>query len=183
MENASSTLVKKYQNLIFPVVAIIIGLILLGLVVIPQGLQIPQTNSQISTDRQDLATLNQKITQLNGVDINQYKNDLSSSLTALPSDSDLPGAILLVSNLLQTNGLTLNGLNFSSQDSSSGALTMFLIKIDVTGSKDGLNGFISQLKQSPRVLKVETLNVSSSGSTTTNMEILIGLDAYYQPLP
>ncbi len=178
----TATSVKKYQNLLFPVMAILIGLVVLGLVIIPQGLKIPETNSQIDQIRKNVNSLNQKITQLNGVNLDQYKQDLNSSLMALPEDKDIPGAMILVLNLLKNNSITLNGISFSGQEIVAGGSNQLLVKLDVAGSKDSLTNLIDQLKHSPRVMKVETLTTTTSASSTA-MQILIGLDTFYQPIP
>lgn len=180
MENANISL-KKYQNLIFPLIAILVGLAILIMVVVPQALKIPETNKQTDKLRKDLATLNQKIAQLNKVDVNQYKDNVNSSLTALPQEKDVPGAMILIFNLLRNNSLTLNGLSFGADTPSNGA-SVFLVKVDISGTKDSLANLITQLKESPRVVKAETLSTTSTVNSTT-MEILIGLNSYFQPLP
>lgn len=177
----TTTSMKKYQNLIVPVVAIVIGLVVLGLVIVPQGLKIPETNKQIDEVRKNINALNLKIGQLNGINLNQYKDDLNSSLVALPEEKDIPGAMTLVFNLLKNNGLTLNGISFGSE-APAATTSLFTIKVDVTGSKDSLTSFINQLKESPRVIKVDTLATSATASDTS-MQILIGLNTFFQPIP
>lgn len=182
MENATREPIKKYQGLIFPAVAIIIGLVLLGLIIIPQGLKIPETNNQINQVRKSVNLLNQKIGQLSAVDVNQYEQDLKSSLVSLPEEKDIPLAMALIFNLLRNNSLVLNSINFPSSATEVNSVNVFLIKVDVSGPRDGLTNLIAQLKESPRVLKVESISTATMSEETT-MQILIGLNTFYQPLP
>lgn len=205
--NILSQVFKKYQTIILPILAVIIALVLFGLVVIPQALKIPSTIEQIQKSESDLQALNSKVATLKTIDSDKFKADLETTFAALPQDPDIAGVFNQVLQTLNSNGVTLDDVNISQTPAeNSNSLTDYVLKIDSTGTTANLNNFLDQIKQIPRVVRVQAFeagagtlaagatgisspNPQSNNSTDTGiqntqtLQILVTIKAFYQGVP
>src|SRR5438874_1182280 len=104
---------KKYQTIVLPILAVIIAIAIFVLVVVPQGMKIPQTNQEIQNSQKSLDDLNTKLSTLQSIDTQKFKDDLDTSFKALPQDPDIPGIFDQIFTVLTSSGLALNDVNIS----------------------------------------------------------------------
>jgi len=159
MSNTLSAVWKKYQNIILPILAVIIALILFVLVVLPQALKIPTTISQIQKSQDDLQSLNTKLSTLQSINSEKYRADLETTFAALPQDPDIQGVFNQILQTINANTLALNTATVSEvPDINNSKMTDYVLKIETTGSTISLNNFIDQTKAIPRVIKVQSFD-------------------------
>lgn len=187
---------KKYQTFILPILAVLVALVLFVVVVIPQGLKIPDTNKQIQKSQSDLQTLTTKESVLESIDTQKFQDDINTSFQALPQDPDIAGVFNQILLVLNTNGLSLDDITISQVPAdNSNTLTDYLLKVNSTGSTESLNKFIEQTKQIPRVVKVQALDAglgeaaptagfsSPNNSGGQSLQIEITVQTFYQGVP
>lgn len=177
----ANPLYQSYNLVIVPAISVLLCLLIAALITIPQALKITDTNKKITENKAEQAFYKRKIAELQQIDTELYKKNLDTALVALPSDRDIPSAISDILNLLSSSGLQLYGMTFNQTGGAPG-LESFQIKLDVVGDLSQLKQFIALSKETTRILKIDSIEITSSTSnsqTQANLNIL----AFYQAIP
>lgn len=169
-------LLKKYNHLVMPVIAIGISILVLAFVVIPNALKIPQTNDDIDSANSQISTLEEKIHDLDAVDVATYQNYIDTAYSAIPSDQNLPDLFGQLLYLLKSNNLVMTNISFPSPKQGAGtSVTNVTITIGIQGTGADTVAFIDNLKKSPRIVKVDNVQMTESKDSSalqTTMEIV-----------
>lgn len=171
----------KYRVLLVPIIVVITAIVIVVLVTIPQLYNLFNTFKTINELKQKKLFYQNKAAELAEIKIQDFRNDLDTSLVALPVEKDIPGVMgeLLVS--LGGSGMTLNGITFSSSPPESEKVEEYTVTIDATGTDVSLGNFLERVTLAPRVIKLTTIQVSSGG--TANLNASITFATFYQTLP
>lgn len=169
-------LIKKYNYLLVPVISIGISILVLAFVVVPNALKIPQTGDDIDTANSQIATLETKIRDLDAIDVDQYQGYIDTAYSAIPSDQNLPELFGQLLFFLKSNNLEMTDISFPPPKQGTGfSVTNLTINMGIQGTGADTIAFINSLKNSPRVVKVDNIQmtVGKDGSTLqTTMEII-----------
>lgn len=186
-ENLIGQISQKYQDFLLPLAAVVVGLLLSALVVVPQVLRIPPTNTQIENAKNSLVFIDQKIATLDRkVNAATFKERLDTSYEALPTDPDIPKIFSQLINILGSQQLVLEDITFSTgqvggNPQQAGAADTLNIRLTVAGSREQLESFINNAKRIPRITKVAA--VAAVGTGTTLYEITLTLNNYSASVP
>jgi Tfp pilus assembly protein PilO len=181
MNEQAKALIQKYHILILPIASVLIGIAFLTLVIVPQALQIPETNKEIDQNKQTLFAINQKINDLNAIDLNQYQSNLNLALTALPLDQDIPGLFGQISRYLSIDGMNISNIGFANPVADN-SVNSFKTQVNTTGTKSSLESFINRLNQVPRIMKISSLTTTGNANNDSQ-EISMSLVSFFQPAP
>lgn len=175
-----NSLTKQILVYKIPIIAIVVGLLTLGVVIIPQALAVPKTNEEISGLKIKNEALTKKIGQLDQVNESEYQSDVETVTNALPIDREIPGAFVQLMYLMQSNGLTLQDIGFNSPPGvpSNSRLEEYVIKLGITGNSDDLVSFIEKLKEMPRIMKVTGIELNS-GQTAADIQATVNLTTFF----
>lgn len=174
---------QKYQVFIWPFFAVVISVSLVFLVGIPQVKKILEDEKVLAQTNQNYKKLQVKLDILQNIDSAFYQSKINTVLTALPIEKDIPGAVGQVLFLISSTNLRLDGITLSHiSDSSLVEDKSYQIRLELTGSVDNLRNFTQKVRESPRVMKITSLEVAESRGTN-QLQATIVLDAYYEPLP
>ena len=175
----------KYKNILIPVFSIILGLGVLGVLIIPTILNIPKTDSQIADLTAKKSTLDKKISVLDQVNVDNYQSDIATSLYAIPVEKSIPSSFTQLLFLVQTNGLSLDDISFSTgqvgKNVSPTALNSYLVKLSISGPSEGLLNFTNKLKEVPRIFKIQSIDVSA-GSQNATIQAGVDVSTFFQGL-
>ncbi len=173
---------QKYKQYTVAALVVFFSLSLVLIVLIPQILQYFQTSDSVFEQNQRLQNLEKKAAALQQIDESVYKRDMDIVLTALPDDKDFPGALTQLLNLLRSSNLQLDDINFAGSSAVGSGLQEFDIKVDISGDTEGFKGFLSNIRNIPRVMTVNEIQASSP-KDGTKIQASLGLQIYSQPLP
>ena len=170
----------KYELYLAPVGAGV-ALLLLGLLVVfPNIFQYFENQKKIDDTTDKITFFQQKAKTLQAINQGDFKEALRQSLIVLPPDKEAPAAIAQLYYILGQTGINAENISFSEGSNPEGR--SFRISMEISGSLSSLTNFIIKLKESPRIIRIESLEVGTQGNTGEIFSSII-LNAYYEPLP
>lgn len=170
----------RYQILILPILSFFITAGLIFFVIIPQVGEFLSVRQGLQEANLKKEFLIQKAEVLENTNTNTFKDNIQTSLVALPEDRDIPQAIGQLLFLLNSNRLQLDDVKFSNSAGDDGKSKSFQVTFDVTGSYSSVQSFLSGIKTTPRLMKINSIQVSSANN---KVQATLGVEVYYQPLP
>lgn len=177
----SHPLYLRYSNFVVPIVVLIIGLVIVGLITVPQIFKLFETFQKINELSEKKAFLENKIDTLSGINLDLYRKNLDTALVALPVDEDVPGVLGEVLVALSGSGMTLDGISFAGTSAPQGGeVGEYSLRMDISGSEDALKQFLERTKEIPRIVKMVGIEVTAKQG---KMSAGVNLVTIYQRLP
>lgn len=176
----SSQFYLKYRMIIWPAVVGISSIIILALVIIPQLLTYMSVRDQINQTQNKSQNLEAKASELENVDSALTQKDLKVAFSVLPTDQDVPRAMMILQDMVAGSGLELKSTTFGSSGSKqTTAKNNFQLNVTVTGQISALRDFFVKLQNSPRLFQVESIGVQFQKNQGV-IEAEIPLSVFYQ---
>ncbi len=172
----------KYKTAIIPIFSILISLLLIFLITVPQTIKYLEDLKKLSELKNQTDFFQNKAKTLSSISKSLYQTNLETTLIALPPDQDIPGTMFYISNILSKNGLTLQSMTFSNKPNISSNVSDYQIRIEVIGELTKIKNLVTDLKNSPRILKLNRIELIS-GSNAAEIHADMDLTTFFQPLP
>jgi Tfp pilus assembly protein PilO len=176
-----------YKHIILPIMVGVSSLIIVLLVLIPQISSYLQINGTIADNTQKLGVLQAKAQDLSSIDEQAYQKNLQTVYQLLPTDKSIPEILIVLQTLLNRSGLSLENIKLTISNDETSTKTKkkqeLPVSISVRGAKSSLQRFLTDLQNSPRLMRVDSISATSSKGTTA-VEIIdadIMIEAYYEP--
>lgn len=175
------SLYPKLKLYILPLAVVFSSLVILILVIVPQLLGYFQDRNQSAKIAYRYGVLQAKAQDLQAIDEVDYQKKLQLALIALPDQKQVPQALVVLQSLLSTSGLSLSDIKYSSSVSTTSTQSVQLT-MTVAGPITQVRSFLINLKNSPRVFRVETID-SQSIRGGAAVEAEIRLTTFYELPP
>lgn len=175
-----SQIYQKYQFLIVPVIAAIVCILLLVFILLPQISNSFTTSKNLEAAQNKYNELNKKIKTLEEVDITSYKEGITTALTAVPSDKDIPGSINQLLFMINNSELKMINIVISTTGTPIKALNSFNVKLDVEGDLAQIKDFITQIKKAPRIIELNGVELSTGKDNKAQASL--SLLVFYQEI-
>lgn len=183
---------QKYRLYIFPVSVAISCLILIIFIIYPQVVKLIQG----SRLQQDFSTrskfLEAKASALENYDEADLQRKVSFVLASLPSEKDFTNMVSLLQRLTAKSSFSILSLSLTTVQSSSKDQS-YGVKVEMVGPKTLLSSLLSSIENSPRIMRVSTIDITSGRiadvvSATLTVEVFFAqvLDSFGtvdSPLP
>lgn len=161
----------------------------------PEWRQISSLRSEIKSYRETLSNLEtlQKLRDRFLQDYNSVsENDKDKFAKILPSSIEEGEIMVMVENLVKSNGLFLKTISFESRAAAGTVIgeqkkpyNSFLVAIEFAGSYEGLKNFLKNLEENLLITNIETLSFQSAGDKkleeTPVYTFKITTRVYWQP--
>lgn len=182
----SKELLKKiyqtYRLFIFPIAVIISCLILITLIIFPQTMALINNFQSENELQSKFKIMDAKAQTLEGVDGSELNQKLAVALNVYPSDYDFSSVVGTLQEVVGRFGFTVVSLQIGKSASPSGSSnSSFNIKLELVGVKTLLNSLVSGIENSPRIMKVTNIEVSSVNADNANVSL--NVEAYYRTMP
>lgn len=149
----------------------------------------PQIQALIK-DRQNLAdaktklqVLDSKNSLLGNLDDTALKQNLQTAVIALPEDIEPSSAFGVLQQTAYVSGVNIAAMEFSASRVTAGqGIPSFSINVVAVSTKSNLGLFLKNLTQSPVVMNISGLNISSTG-TNNLLAANLQIEAFYSPPP
>lgn len=176
---------QKNKIFLLPIASVLVCLMVIIFVLYPQANNLWEDYSKINQSKDLNKQYTGKVDQLKKIDPTLYENNLEVAMSALPSDQAIPDAInqllyLLGSNSLNLDNISVNNDQLTSQAEQKTTVPSLQMKIDVSGSLEGLTSFVEKAREAPRLMSINSIEVSSSISDS-KVQSTISLLVYYDP--
>ncbi len=177
MKNQFNELWNKYQIFIWPLIGGGISIALLILVIVPQLFKILNTNTKIEETKQKIDKLNNKVADLKKVNVSEYKDNFNKLNIVIPTRIDAPSAISQIQTIAASSNVQIVSFGVAIPQTDSGT-NNFLIKVEFKGSNASINNFIEQLKNAPRLMTINKIEITGD-KTGTNFNTTLAIQAYF----
>ena len=177
----SNPLYKKYELFVIPFITALLIVLMVVLVIVPNVFQYIETEKKLSEAKVKVDFFKQKKVNLQAIDKTQYTTGINRSLAILPDDKDTPAAISQLYYVLGLTNMQVQNIAFSEGGEDKTGKN-FKISLELNGTFSELTNFILKLKETPRIMRINSLEVSSPSGSTSLFASFI-LSAYYEPLP
>lgn len=176
-------LYKRYRIYLYPILVIVAGLILIGLVILPQTLRLISNNKVEDELTNRFKSLEVKADELKNVSLQDLSTEVSTALNAFPSEKDYGNAIGILQNVTVQNGFTILGLVLN--DSSEGNSKIgqnYIIRIEILGQRSKLRTLLDQIETSQRIMKLQSMDITT-GRDSDTINATLAINIYYSPIP
>lgn len=178
MKNQLITIWSKYQIYIWPLLGGGISIILLSVVIIPQLFKVIENNKKIKETKQKIELLDKKASDLKQINLADYKDKYSKLNIVLPAQVDVPSAISQIQSLAASSNTQI--ISFSvALPSSEAQVDNFSIKLEFKGSSGSIKNFIEQLKNAPRIMTINTIDMTTD-KTGSVFDVTLDIHTYFQ---
>lgn len=171
------SLFLQYKVFIYPLVVGIASLIIIIFVITPQLLGFLTGRDELKQKKDRINILAVKAKELENFDQQEYTNELLNAFYYLPSSKDFGNIIGVFRELTASAGMSLTSLH-PSTGSQTDAYT---VRAEVVGPATSLGDLIEKIESSPRVMKLESVDTSTSTSGLLNATLTVFV--YYAPPP
>lgn len=174
---------NTYKLYIFPMIVGVSCLVLIVFIIYPQlsGLLANfQTENQIKSK---FVAMEVKAQTLETIDAQDLTNKLDLALNFYPQDYDFATVVGILQNVVGKYGFSIVSLNLSrSSQQSKSADSSFNVKLEIAGPKTSLGTLISAVENSPRVMKVNAIEISGI-KLNENASVVLSIGVYFKPMP
>lgn len=170
----------KYRIFIIPAVVGLVSLLIIAFVIIPQVLEIFIERGKVGELNNKIVLLNKKAADLNSLDENVLQKELTTALTVMPTNRDVPQTMAVLQGLISKYNLSLKSTTYSSGGKT--AQNSFQLTISILGSLQSTRDFINSLREAQRIFKVESIILRfqpEGNAVATDLPITV----FYQPAP
>lgn len=168
---------NRYRFFILPVGVSLTGVVIITMVVFPQLSAYLQTRGEIAQMTQRNSLVLAKAESLESINQDEYAENLELALSALPEDQSIPEALIAIQNVVSQSSMSLEGVRVLGISQQAGG-SSYQLAITVLGTLNSLKDLLSNINDSPRVFKVESISAQLLG---LGVESEINLTVYFDP--
>lgn len=171
----------RFQLYLWPIFGVLTVIFLSLLVILPQASDLIESTKAFSQTSAGVKKLEQKLAQLESLNEEELKGGFTTALSVLPEDRDYISSLSQLQILTTANNLRIDDVSFGNSNISTDQKNnSFLIRLTVLGTQEQIQQLISQLRNSPRIMSVEDIElVGSKASGPT--QVTLTLKTYYEP--
>lgn len=190
-----SIFIKQYQSLVVSAAILVFSLVAVVFAVLPSVSTILALWEETKTIEDDVFRLEQKLAQLSALDEQQLRQQLSTVISAVPTDKSLPTVFSTVERVAETAGTSVSSMSIGGDTSLSTGSAVKLSASEkqlgtrtipftatVEGTLDAIQQFITTAPQIRRLLRIRTFAISFPENDRA-ISVTLQMDAFYQPSP
>lgn len=172
----------EYKLYIFPAVVALSSLFLIIFAIYPQTIKIIDGQKFASDLANRSKFLETKVEALESVDEEGLARKVRFVLNALPADKDFANVLALLQQIITESGFSVTSITLGNTSSKIGNSDSFEVRVEVKGAKVFLGGLLSNLENSPRLIRVKIIDISSNANQQS-VDIALSLEVLYSTLP
>lgn len=182
------------ENKVFALPVLILFIVFLVSVVFlkPKLSEILEIRRDIKSEKNNLATLTQKLTTLDGLAQVELNEKAFLTLNALPIEKDVAKNLFILKQLVQDSGLGLSNITIGNVGDISTAsaqtkiekgevLPAMIFSISVSGQMSEIGDFISRVNLTLPIMRINQIYLSNKKGDIP--EITLDINSYFLPLP
>lgn len=171
-----------YRLYIFPAVVALSSLILIIFVIYPQVAKLI-VNQKIEGDLKiRSAFLETKVQALESYDEDDLSHKVNYALNVYPSERDFGNILGLIEVVTARLGFSIVSANFGESSAKLSGSQSYVLKMEVVGSRSLLPLLLSNIEDSGRIMKVSSVETSSSRDPQA-VNVILAVDVLYASIP
>lgn len=172
----------RYRLYIFPAVVAVSSLILIIFVIYPQIISLIENQALEKNILGKSKLLEAKAQELESYNIGDLSRKVSFALGSYPTDKDSVYALGVLQRIIAQLGFNIISISLASSGIKNPASQSYSFKLEILGSVALLPSLLNSIENSPRLMRVSGVEVSSS-STTQGTSISLVVDMLYASAP
>lgn len=171
---------STYKFYIFPLVVGLSALFLIVFVIYPQTVKLITNQKKQGELVNKSIFLENKVSALASYNGEDLSRKLGYTLSAFPPEKDFGSMIGLLQQLVGQSGFSISSISLGGSI-SKGNTQSYEVKMEVTGAKALIQTLLSNLVNSPRLIKINSIEISTSSNQGVDLSLTISV--LYSPLP
>ncbi len=171
-----------YKLYVFPAVVALCSLFLIVFAIYPQTVKLIDGQRVASELISKSKFLETKVQALESYNKDDLLRKTGIVLYALPSEKDYGNVLTMLQQLVAQSGFSITSITVGNATGKLGNLESFEVKLDLKGSRILLQILLENLENSPRLVRIKSIDVSS-GQSQQDIDISLVLQVLYSKLP
>lgn len=159
---------QSYNLFIFPAIVALSSLFLIVFAIYPQTVKLISNQKDQGELINKSKFLESKAEALESYDGEDLSRKLEFALTAYPGSQDFGVVIGLLQQLVAQSGFKIVSIVLGNTSKASGGSEGYEMKLEMIGAKPNLSILLNNLENSPRLIRVNNIDASS----TNNLQVL-----------
>lgn len=173
---------QAYKLFIFPAVVALSSLFLIVFAIIPQTTKLLD-NQKVASDLLNKSKfLETKASTLGGYSNNDLSEQVENALSVFPQEKDFGNILGLLQQLTTQSGFSIVSISLGESGSKLAKTNSYSVKLQVKGAKALFQTLLNNLDNSPRLIRVSSIDVSANQASQT-IDASLTLDALYASVP
>lgn len=172
---------QTYKFSIFPFIVVFSSLILIIFVIYPQASRLLTGQKTEIEILEKAKVLEAKAETLESYDPGGLSSKVGYTLASFPVDQDFTTGITLLQDLSARSGFAITSIAVGIAPVTGKSSQSYNIKLDLSGPENLLPIFLSSIEDSPRLMKISSLEVSARAGQLA--AISLSIDILYSPIP
>lgn len=177
-----SNFYQKYRLYIFPSLVALSSLFLIVFAIYPQTMKLIDNQKAIGDLMTKSKFLETKVSALESINSEDLSTKVGSVMQALPADKDFGNILDLLQQLVTQSGFSISSISLSNSSSKAGKTESFEVKLEVKGAKSLFKNLLTNLENSPRLIRVSTIDFSSNPASQI-VDASLVIEVLYSKLP
>ena len=173
---------QTYRLYIFPGVVALSSLLLIVFAIVPQTAKLISNQKDQGELINKSKFLEGKAEALESYNKEDLARKLEIALAAYPDSKDFGVAIGLLQQIVAQSGFTISSIALGNSSQTSGGSQSYELKMEMIGVKPGLPILINNLESSPRLVRVNNIDVSSVNNLQS-INVSLVVQVLYAGLP
>ncbi len=173
---------QTYRLYIFPGVVAMSSLLLIVFAIFPQVAKLISNQKGEGELISKSKFLESKAEALESYNKEDLARKLEIALAAYPEGKDFGVAIGLLQQIVAQSGFTISSIALGNSSQTSGGSQSYALKMEMIGVKPGLPILINNLESSPRLVRVNNIDVFSAGNLQS-INVSLVVQVLYAGLP
>lgn len=178
-------ILKFYNNFriyIFPAVVAIASLFLIVFAIYPQTIKLIDNQQSAEGLVSKSKFMENKVSALEGFDEEDLAQKVRLALASLPADKDFGNILGLLQQLITESGFDVISISLGNTGGRIGSTESYELRLEIQGEKSGLSTLISNIENSPRLIRLNSITTSSN-QASQKMDVSLAVGALYSKVP
>ena len=172
----------QYRSVVFPAIVALSSLFLIVFAIYPQTVQLIQNRKTASDLINKSKFLETKVAALESYDEEDLSRKVTLVLGVYPADKDFGNILGLLQEKTSQFGFNITSLSLGNIGSKLGSSESYIVKMEVEGTKVLLPVLLNNLEDSSRLMRISTIDISSS-QVSQALTVNLVVEVLYSKLP
>lgn len=172
---------STYKLYIFPAIVGLSGIFLIVFAIYPQTAKLISNQKKSEDLMSRYIILSDKVSALESYNQEDLAEKMKAVLNVFPREQDFADAFTVLPQLISGSGFIVTSISLENS-SDDGSVNSFGMRMDLSGNMNFFQNLLNNLEYSPRLLKINSIDISSnpaSGATSVSL----GLQVLYASIP
>lgn len=172
----------KYRFYFFPAAVVLSSLFLIVFAIYPQTVKLINNQKTANDLISKSNFLETKVVALEGYNEKDLSQKVGYALEVFPPDKEVLNVLGLVQNLAARFGFNITSISFGNSSNKAASTNSYTVKLEVKGARVLFQTLLDNLENSPRLVKISSIDISSN-QVSQSISATLEIEVLYAQLP